>query len=231
MRSILSNPIYERGYLSKKSLHDSIKKFAPLITGKLLDLGCGSKPHKLLFKNVNYMGLDTENSAHNHIDSDADIYYDGNNLPFLDNSFDSVISFQVIEHVKDLDQTIKECKRILKINGKLLLTAPLIWPEHEQPYDFRRWTRVGLINYLNANGFRCIKVSSIGTAYDVIAELILDRLWDNCNYNNQWAIRFLKIGTGIVNSAALMLNKIDKTALSENRASYLNNIIICEPKN
>lgn len=230
MRSFLANPVCERGYLSKKSLHATITQFAPLTTGKLLDLGCGSKPYKHLFNHANYIGLDTKNSAHNHIDSEADIYYDGYNLPFPDKSFDSVISFQVIEHIEELDNTIKECKRILKINGRLLLTAPFIWPEHEQPYDFRRWTRAGLINHLNVNGFMCIKISSIGTAYDVIAELILDTLWDGHNYNNKFVTMLLKVATGITNSTALMLSKIDKTALSENRTSYLNNIIICESK-
>ena len=51
-------------------------------------------------------------------------YYDGNKLPYADEHFDAVISFQVIEHIEDDHRFIKEIHRVLKNEGKSVLTTP-----------------------------------------------------------------------------------------------------------
>lgn len=45
-------------------------------------------------------------------------------IPFEDNTFDCVISFQVIEHIKDDGLFLKEIARVLKPNGKFIVTTP-----------------------------------------------------------------------------------------------------------
>lgn len=45
-------------------------------------------------------------------------------LPFVDNSFDVVVSFEVIEHVKDYERFLSEIHRVLKRGGKLILSTP-----------------------------------------------------------------------------------------------------------
>jgi SAM-dependent methyltransferase len=50
--------------------------------------------------------------------------YDGNRIPYDDNAFDAVISFQVIEHIRDDRNTITEIHRVLKNDGIFLLTTP-----------------------------------------------------------------------------------------------------------
>jgi len=45
-------------------------------------------------------------------------------LPFDDAAFDIVISFQVIEHIKDVNNYLSEIKRILRKNGKFICTTP-----------------------------------------------------------------------------------------------------------
>ncbi|MCX7728050.1 MAG: methyltransferase domain-containing protein [Bacteroidia bacterium] len=47
-------------------------------------------------------------------------------IPFDDNVFDFVVSFQVIEHIKDDNLFVKEIHRVLKPGGKFLVTTPNI---------------------------------------------------------------------------------------------------------
>ena len=63
--------------------------------------------------------------------------------------------------------------RVLKSNGKILLTTPFVFPEHEMPYDFRRLTVNGLKQVLNETGFEVIKVQKYGSFFKVINQLII----------------------------------------------------------
>ncbi len=55
--------------------------------------------------------------------------------PIANDSYDIVISGQVMEHVKMIWLWLTELKRILKKNGKIVLINPVSWPYHEFPVD------------------------------------------------------------------------------------------------
>jgi len=63
--------------------------------GRILDVGCGSKPYQELFGATEYIGLEIEGS----VSKDADYLYAGKVFPFNDEDFDSVFSSQTLEHV------------------------------------------------------------------------------------------------------------------------------------
>ena len=72
--SIIVNPFF----IIRRGSFVNISTFAPLAEGRLLDIGCGRKPYKSLFSNVSeYIGVDIQDSGHNHSNSKIDIYYDG----------------------------------------------------------------------------------------------------------------------------------------------------------
>lgn len=48
-------------------------------------------------------------------------------LPFPDNTFSSIIAFDVLEHIKELDRTLAELGRVLKPGGFLYVTVPNGW--------------------------------------------------------------------------------------------------------
>ena len=108
-------------FFARRGLYNAIVQNATYISGKTLDVGCGQKPYQHLFKTTEYIGLDIEVSGHNHTDSKVDVFYDGKIMPFESASFDSVISNQVLEHVFNPYDFLKEINRVLKTGGYVFI--------------------------------------------------------------------------------------------------------------
>ncbi|MEO8513194.1 MAG: class I SAM-dependent methyltransferase [Ignavibacteria bacterium] len=117
---------------------------------KILDYGCGVMPYKHLFEGYigKYTGVDVGNNPKAEINIQS-----GETLPFMNDEFDIVLSSQVLEHVKDVEQYMNECYRVLKNNGYLLLSTHGTWQYHASPYDYHRWTSIGLKNLLEIHNF------------------------------------------------------------------------------
>ena len=98
------------------------------------------------------------------------------NIPFEDNAFDSIVSFQVFEHVEDLERCIKELKRVIRPKGKMMITLPFINREHMLPYDFRRWTCNGINNELAKHGFSVLETKKLSNMYTILATCITWKL-------------------------------------------------------
>ena len=150
---IFTNPFF----ITRSKLFREIKKISPFIVGRVLDVGCGEKPYQSLFQSTEYIGLDVEVSGHDHANEQIDVYYDGKIFPFTDQSFDSVICNQVLEHVATPEVTLSEMHRVLKPQGYVLLTVPFLADEHEQPFDFYRYSSFGMKHLLETHNFEIIK--------------------------------------------------------------------------
>ena len=121
----------------------------------IVDIGAGAKPYEPLFAPANYVGCD--------LDHDADVVFTpGERIDLADAQADAVVSFQVLEHVWDLDWYLGEAHRLLKDEGVLLLSTHGNWPYHPHPTDFRRWTRAGLVREIETRGFRVDEVTAVG---------------------------------------------------------------------
>jgi len=134
-------PIDHIWYLHYNSYHrDLCAALEGYATGKLLDIGCGNKPYSEILKPLigEYVGCDIVQSS----DKQVDILCPANNIPIEDNSFDTVMSTQTIEHVEDHQGLVNEAYRLLKPNGFFIISGPLYWPLHEEPYDFFRFTSI-----------------------------------------------------------------------------------------
>lgn len=168
--SVVINPFY----FCRKSLLKQIKISAKALNGKLLDYGCGSKPYRALFSNVDtYIGIDVENGAHEHTNEDIDLYFDGKTVPFDDESFDSILCSEVLEHVPDIDKTLSELYRVLKKEGKILVSVPFVWTEHEMPFDFRRFTGNGIENLLKNYGFKIVSNTKSSTFLETVFQMFM----------------------------------------------------------
>ena len=218
---VLINPFY----FARKNLFQSIMPFAAEIRGVVIDVGCGSKPYQSLFLNADdYIGLDIENSGHNHHDEQIDMYFDGVHLPFESQQIDSAVCFQVLEHAFYPHKLLSEINRVLKANtGVLLLTVPFIWDEHEKPVDYARYTSFGLKHLLRESGFK--SVESRKSTADITAVF---QMWNNYVYKKIWTrsailnLFFTLIFIAPVNIFGALLAKI----LPKNDDLYLDNVII-----
>lgn len=119
---------------------------------RVLDAGAGDAPYRELFVHCDYVTADWPNSVHAG-GRGADVVASLDALPLADMSFDAVVSTQVLEHVARPKAVLAELYRVLRDDGALWLTAPLVWPLHEEPYDFYRYTEHGLRHLLDAAGF------------------------------------------------------------------------------
>ena len=144
-------------FLIRRGLFKGIAKYSAELKGHLLDFGCGRKPYRALFHVDQYIGIDIEESGHPHERSEVDVFYDGTTIPFEDGHFDAVFSSEVFEHVFELDDVLTELHRVLKPKGKILFTAPFAWHEHEQPYDYARYTSFAWPHLLKKHGFEVIE--------------------------------------------------------------------------
>jgi SAM-dependent methyltransferase len=168
---ILINPYF----IARYSLLKEIENFSKGVKNKkILDIGCGDKPYEDFFiKNENeYIGVDVRGGGHNNEDKKVDKYYDGETIPFDDEIFDIIISTQVLEHVKNPRQFIKESYRVLQDGGILFLTMPFVWPEHEKPFDFNRFTQYEHKNIFGGAGFDIKSIKSTCGVFGVCGQLI-----------------------------------------------------------
>ena len=164
---IFVNPFF----LARTGLRDAIEHFASNIGGRLLDVGCGTKPYQELFVVDTYIGLDIDNEA-TRKRGVADFLYEGKHFPFDDGEFDAILCNQVLEHVFNPDEFLHEINRVLKPGGKLLLTVPFVWDEHEQPYDYARYSSFGLRALLKNKEFKIVEHQKIGSYVTTIFQLI-----------------------------------------------------------
>jgi SAM-dependent methyltransferase len=74
----------------------------------------------------------------------VDVITDLRRLPFADDSLDGALSIAVLEHVPDPAAHIAEMHRVLRPGGRMLVFVPFMQPFHASPYDFQRYTEVGL---------------------------------------------------------------------------------------
>lgn len=217
---IFVNPFY----FARKGLVKVISEFSPLLTGRLLDVGCGSKPYRSLFVVEDYIGLDIDSEVARKRGV-ADFYYDGNTFPFVDASFDSILCNQVLEHVFNPDEFLGEIVRVLKPGGKLLLTVPFVWDEHEQPNDYARYSSFGLRALLEKQGIKIIQHKKIGADASILFQLINAYLF---KITQDWPRVFILLLTATVMAFINVSGVLATLVLPKNPDLYLDHAVLAE---
>ena len=140
------------------NLAEVVPKYAK---GRLLDIGCANKPYENLTRSIvdEHIGLEHVNSQHPL--SKADIIADAYDTNQLNDSFDTILSTSVLEHLERPQEAIKEMYRILKPGGHVILTSPLFWHLHEEPQDFFRFTKYGLSHMFAEAGFQILEIRAL----------------------------------------------------------------------
>jgi ubiquinone/menaquinone biosynthesis C-methylase UbiE len=120
---VSDNPMHQRLYFP-------YEEAAKTVSGNVLELGCGwgRGVEKLIEASENYTGLDKNEELINKLSEKYPTQsFATASFPdlsrFEDNTFDFVVTFQVIEHIQDDKEFLKEAHRVLKKGGKIILTT------------------------------------------------------------------------------------------------------------
>jgi len=100
------------------------------------------------------------------------VFGDAPHLPFADAVFDTVLLFDVLEHLQQPDASLAEACRVLRPQGTLVARIPFLYPLHDQPHDFQRWTQHGLADLFHRHGFRVIRIQPYGQPSETAAALM-----------------------------------------------------------
>jgi SAM-dependent methyltransferase len=208
-------------YFARKGLHQEILKFASSARGRLLDVGCGSMRYRKYFDVSHYIGLDLRGRR-----SSADLYHDGKVFPFSDGEFDCVLTNQVLEHVLNPDDFLSEIHRVLRKDGILLLSTPFLRDEHEQPFDYARYSSFGLHYFLKRHGFEVLEhqktMGDIRSIFQMInAHIYKKTITSNPKLN---LLSTLILMAPFINLLGAILGRI----LPRSRVLYLDNVVLAQ---
>lgn len=145
-------------FKGRRSIISTLLKNSP--KGKVLDVGCGTGANLLLFNGM-AVGLDISSEALKFAQRRKGnlLLCQGRAeaLPFKDESFEIVLALDLLEHLPDDIRGLEEMFRVLKKEGKLLVTVPafrFLWSEHDEALShFRRYRREELKAKLKSVGF------------------------------------------------------------------------------
>ena len=125
---------------------------------KILEIGCGDGGLIKILNNTNDVyGVDVSESGVRNVNSMniecsmLDISVD--ELPYKNRFFDYVIILEVVEHVKSPYFALEEIQRVLKVNGKLLISIPNYRNGHKLLYPslFKFWQFKHFLEHLGYN--------------------------------------------------------------------------------
>lgn len=154
------------------SIRDAVLRHQEFVGGTVLDLGCGSRPYEAFFNGrvKRWIGADYPSTGHPPA-LRLDLFADAMQLPLAGESFDTVLCTQVLEHVPEPMDVLREAWRVLRPGGHLVLTAPQYNALHGEPQDFYRYTKYGLDHMARKAGFAVKTIEPIGGFLSLFAFL------------------------------------------------------------
>jgi SAM-dependent methyltransferase len=169
-----------RADLNRQLVRDRITEFLrPYSTPRqVLDLGCGNSPYVALFPNRLCLDLRRRPGAA--------IVGDAHWLPFSSGSFDLILSTEMLEHTLEPQRIIDEMRRVLKPGGLALLTTRFIFPLHDVPGDYYRFSDYALIHLFRE--WSSVKVEAETTTLETLG-VLLHRMVIQCEFKSPRVVR------------------------------------------
>ena len=144
--------------IHRRCVEDAVGQCA---RGRILDVGCGEQPFAPLLAAAGDALTHLEFDRRRFAASPPDVWGDALALPFRGGSFQTVVSFQVLEHVPRPALMVEEMARVLAPGGRLIVTAPHMWGVHEEPRDYFRFTGFGLRQLAGDAGLEVADVQAL----------------------------------------------------------------------
>ncbi len=165
--------------------------------GALADLGCGAAPLTGVYKDIvdSYVWADWPNSLHQHVALDFEV--DLNDpLPFDDQSFDTILLSDVLEHIVYPENLVAEIHRVLRPNGVAIIGVPFLYWLHETPHDHHRYTKYRLARFAEDNNMEVVSISETGGGFLVVSDMLIKLTWRRMlrwiAYLTHWFTTFIR---------------------------------------
>jgi len=134
---------------------------------RVLDAGAGTSPYRPLFRHARYEAADFAQVDKKY--AQLDHVCDLTDIPVEDGRFDRVLFNQVLEHLPEPGAALAELHRVLKPGGRIFCSVPLFYAEHEQPYDFYRYTQFALRRLFEQAGFEVVRLDWLEGYFGTVA--------------------------------------------------------------
>jgi SAM-dependent methyltransferase len=215
-------------WLAIRYLCWDLREALPTLYGRVLDVGCGSKPYAAWLdagKVVQHLGIDIYPGPNVDVVITLSVPW-----PLETASFDAILCTQVLEHVENLEHVLSEMHRVLKPGGTLLASIPFAYNEHDLHHDYRR---------LSLNGARCLlekdyEIQALKAQGGIGSTLAIFWLnWINQSMTAHKVTRFARalllpvwlLISLVTNTVGVLLDWIDNT-----KAFYGNTFVIARKK-
>lgn len=146
----------------------------------VLDIGSGNSRNSSYLDSSNTVVTLDYPTTNRRYQVRPDVFGDATCLPVADGSFDAVFLFEVLEHIASFEEAIRETRRSLRARGKLFISVPFLYPIHDAPHDFHRFTVHGISKALETGGFHIARVAQHGNSLLVPIQLFNLALLEGC---------------------------------------------------
>jgi ubiquinone/menaquinone biosynthesis C-methylase UbiE len=137
-----------------------------VVGGIFADVGCGSGAAGITLKKLSgaqVIGIDISEIAREAANSRGLKTLSGTatELPFKKDELDGILALEVVEHVANDKEAMREFHRVIKQNGRLFITVPahhFLWSNHDVlNHHFRRYSKQSLIELVKSEGFEVLE--------------------------------------------------------------------------
>jgi SAM-dependent methyltransferase len=189
----------ERIYVHLKDLVDALRPRLESAKGEWLDFGSATSPYRVFMPNAHLQSADVAIEETANLPQPDFVIEPGRPCPAGDESFDGILSTQVLEHLPDPGFYLRDAFRMLRPGGELLVTTHGTWQDHPLPLDLYRWTAQGLQEDISRAGFAVTECLSL-TCGVRAALLLIDQELDSTT----WWGKYLSVPGALLGALRLI---------------------------